>query len=596
MANMIPARIDGGAPSSEKRVFDLLERDPGTENWTVLHSLGLAQRPSGPFGEIDFVALIPGRGIVCLEVKGGRVSSSNGEWLTMNRSGQTNSLKSPFMQARDSMFALKGFISDEFGGGSPEAESPIGYMVVFPDVACPPMTPEFKRHEVIDHHDLQGPISISIMSFVRQRLDGFQPRNAHLPTPSEVKSVKNFLRPNFDKVVSRSVYLDRNQEKLLRLSEEQYERLDLLDANPRCLFEGPAGTGKTLLAVEYARRAARDGQKTLLICFNRLLAQWIKRQTEGANITADTWHEVTRQTILRSQSADGFLKEERAAFESSGASVRELFEETYPLYGEMTLEELGATFDTLVIDEAQDILADPHKLDFLNLALRGGLAGGRWAIFGDFQRQALYNDAEPMDPAKELSKYSDGRFTTARLTRNFRNTRRIAETTASVTGFDAPPFKMRDESGVPVEIEYWRMPSEQIESLTAVIEKMLADGVSAGDITLLSPSRPERSHLAGIEEICGLPIVDITDRQREIGESGRSAKPVIKLSTIHGFKGLESPVIIIMDIDRVDDDRSESLLYVGMTRAQSVLTLMVNRNVRKSVQSRIEAARNLFQK
>src|SRR2546423_12101455 len=62
--------------------------------------------------------------------------------------------------------------------------------------------------------------------------------------------------------------------------------------NPRVIFEGPAGTGKTLLAIESARRAAGDGKRTLLVCFNRLLGQWLRHETEslGGGVTAGTLH------------------------------------------------------------------------------------------------------------------------------------------------------------------------------------------------------------------------------------------------------------------------------------------------------------------
>ena len=56
---------------AERRVFDLLKTDPATKDWSVLHSLGLSRRVDGPYGEIDFVVIIPGEGIVCLEIKGG---------------------------------------------------------------------------------------------------------------------------------------------------------------------------------------------------------------------------------------------------------------------------------------------------------------------------------------------------------------------------------------------------------------------------------------------------------------------------------------------------------------------------------------------
>ena len=64
MTRMIPRWIDDEAPASERRVFEKLERDPAAGNWTVLHSLGLARRRTGPYGEIDFVVVVPGEGII----------------------------------------------------------------------------------------------------------------------------------------------------------------------------------------------------------------------------------------------------------------------------------------------------------------------------------------------------------------------------------------------------------------------------------------------------------------------------------------------------------------------------------------------------
>ena len=203
------------------------------------------------------------------------MSCQNGEWLTMDRRGNVSRLtKSPFMQARESMFALRGFIRDHFGPAAAEAQCPIGCAVVFTDVVSPPITPEIEMEDVIDAFDLRRPISDSINRVVSSRLREFQPRRGErLPTPAQVRSILNFLRPNFAFVMTKSLAMERTESRILSLTEEQYDRLDELEYNPRCLFEGAAGTGKTLLAVEYARRASEGGANVLLVCFNRLLGR-----------------------------------------------------------------------------------------------------------------------------------------------------------------------------------------------------------------------------------------------------------------------------------------------------------------------------------
>ena len=580
MARMIPAQLDDSVVSAgERRVFHLLDTDPDTGGWTVLHSLGLARRRTGPYGEIDFVVLIPGEGILCLEVKGGRVSCEDGIWRTKDRHGNVAVLKkSPFMQARESMFALRSSIIDHFGQRPPESNCPIGFAVIFPDVVCPPATPEFERSDVIDTQDLRRPISASINRVVGNRLREFQPHSGErYPTRSQLKAILIYLRPDFDLVVARSVSLGRTETKLMSLTEEQYDRLDELEDNPRCLFEGAAGTGKTLLALEYARRADNAGAKVLFVCFNRLLGDWLRKQTQGTQITTGTWHEILKGIIIASSVREEFLADERKALDSG--SLVTLFEDLYPFYGELALEELTTPFDVLVIDEAQD-LSNQATFDLINRTIRGGLAGGTWAIFGDFTRQALYGN-EPGSIA-DLSEYSE-HFVRAKLTLNCRNTRRIAEETAIIGGFSTPPFRLGHEAGMPVEHRYGGTPSGLLATLRETVRRLMNDGLRVEDMMILSPKRLENSALVAVEQICDAPLVDCS-------RSLDTPQGCIRYSTIHSFKGLESQVVIVVDIDEVDDDRSQSLLYVGMSRARSLLILMIQERARRAIDTRIRTA------
>ncbi|MEI8012623.1 MAG: nuclease-related domain-containing protein, partial [Candidatus Omnitrophota bacterium] len=74
MARMYPSYFLDSCSNAERRLFSLFKSDPATADWVVLHSLGLSSRGKKPYGEIDFVILIPNEGIYCLEVKGGRIA------------------------------------------------------------------------------------------------------------------------------------------------------------------------------------------------------------------------------------------------------------------------------------------------------------------------------------------------------------------------------------------------------------------------------------------------------------------------------------------------------------------------------------------
>ncbi len=146
MAKMLPPQCDATtASAAERRLFELLRTDPGTHDWIILHSLGLGRRGNRPYGEIDFVALIPGGGVICIEVKGGRVSCADGCWTTIDREGHPHTLgRSPFLQAREGMFALRDRVERKLGKQF-AAECPFGYMVAVPGVEFVAESPEWER-------------------------------------------------------------------------------------------------------------------------------------------------------------------------------------------------------------------------------------------------------------------------------------------------------------------------------------------------------------------------------------------------------------------------------------------------------------------
>ena len=171
--------------------------------WFVLHSLGLSKRKGGPYGEIDFVVLVPSGGVVCLEIKGGRVSCTNGVWETIDRFGMRNELnRSPFMQAREGMFALRNAVNARFKTVNNASLCLYACAVVFPDIDSPPQTPEFEPWEAIDRNVLRDPVSRAVLRVIsgQKKKLGFNPPGA---SASAIRDIRQFLRPDFERVVAR---------------------------------------------------------------------------------------------------------------------------------------------------------------------------------------------------------------------------------------------------------------------------------------------------------------------------------------------------------------------------------------------------------
>lgn len=580
MARMIPPAVDDSTVSSaERRIFDMIRLDPGTESWVVLHSLGLTRRGKKPYGEADFLLIIPGAGIIVLEVKGGRVSCSSGVWLTADRNGRTDTMKrSPFMQAREDMFEIRKRLIEHF----PDDEinnMMFGYAVVFPDVLAPPETVEFEPWEVIDRSDLLSPVSVSIHSLIRnqrEKLGGLVER--YLPDIALAERLRQFLRPDFERIIARSATIRESEDKILRLTDDQYDALDRLMGNSRCLIEGAAGTGKTVLAIEYARRVAAGGGNVLLLCNNRILGEWLSCQfnSQQGRITAGRFNRIFREMVINSAYKDEYLAAE------NGCSATQLFNDILPFYTELAISSVNVYFDCVILDEAQDLMR-PAALSIINGVLRGGLAGGRWAFFGDFTRQSVYSSDITLPQGDIASQIGSGiYYTIDYLNTNCRNTRRIGRETAMLSGFDRMPYRPGMTEGLSVDYRYWESDRDQQRRLTDVIAELVRDGVEASDIVILSPYSFASSVASRVEAGEHFRVREIIPEY-----IGKQDKGIVGFSTIRAFKGMESPVVLLCDIQQTDSDEPQSMLYVGMSRARSHLVMLVGKSIQSALQSRI---------
>lgn len=574
MAKMIPAQFDASTVSTaERRLFDLLKNDPDTKDWVVLHSLGLSRRGKKPYGEIDFVVLIPATGILCLEVKGGGISCQNGQWITTNRFGQTEALnRSPFLQAREGMFALRESIQNRAPAGFPD-DLLFGYAVVMPDVSFSIHSPEWEPWQAVDHDTLKKPIS-GVLKRVAAEARKLHPKAAlGEPKAASLRILQQLLRPDFEVVVTRGTQIEETELQLLHLTEEQYSTLDTLADNERCLVEGAAGTGKTMLALEYARRCAMSGRRTLLICFNRLLGDWLERQAlesgYSQNLIAGRFFKLLRDVIVRSSLATEFQEQELR-----GQSA-ELYTNTYADCGKLAVEEQNQPFDVIVMDEAQDLL-NPGVVEVLNAWLKGGLAAGCWAVFGDFHRQAIFGSATG-DQLKALIKDAAPHFARGRLTLNCRNTRNIGEETALLSGFESPPYRMGQIAGLPVDYHYYRTAEAQKTALTAVLKQLLKDGIKPSDIVIVSSVKLSNSGVAGVNGGEVFRVIEISDALL------KARVPTVCFATVQAFKGMESPVIVLCDVEQVTEGEPQCLLYVAMSRARSQLTVLVHEQTKTSI-------------
>lgn len=567
MAIMIPSVISPEVKSSaERRIFEWFQNAPGTDKWIVLHSLGITTHNKVIYGEIDFLVLAPRLGIFALEVKGGRVRREDGIWYFTDRYGRTNSkARGPFDQARDGIFSIVDAIKKRIDPEHHHIGNVLfGYGVMFPDIEFTSAGIEEEQWQVFDSRD-----DANVKQFIKRLADGTRTKweshygpvsDSKIPDSADVKYIASLLRGDFDCTVSMNAQLRNANDALIALTEQQYHCLDQLDDNPRCLIQGPAGTGKTLLAIEEVKKSAARGEKVALFCFNSNLADWLSDYFESMEETVrpkyiGTFHKYMTQVAREADFLPAYPQEQD--------KIQQYYQQDLPEAAAIALLDDGELYDKIVVDEAQDLIRDSY-LEVMNACLKKGLSRGRWSMFGDFSMQAIYADG--MSGTGMVEKLENQTsFIRFKLTTNCRNTKPICKEIETVTGFKSPDNLWTKVDGPPVQYITWSTMENQCKKLKALLKQLSDAHISPGQITILSPKRRENSVVSLLDEYT------IKDFKIPTEEN-------ITFCTIQAYKGLENTVIILTDIESFSSDK---LMYVGLSRARSGLFILETDAARK---------------
>lgn len=527
MAICIPDRPAADAPSSERAVFNALTKLP--DSWRVMHSVAWQSAREGRpgDGEADFVLIHPKHGLVVLEVKGGGVKVEGARWYSFNADGK-HPIKNPFEQATASKHALLRYLRDGTFG---LPELPAGHAVAFPDLTnLGPLGPEAPAELVLTRKDLAE------IGEALARVTEHWGMGADL-SDDQIQTMVALLAPT---VQVRRVLADDVAEaeaRLLKLTEEQMRFLDFCRRTRRALITGGAGTGKTLLAVERARRLAVEGFRVLLTCFNRPLADHLRAEFANApNVYVHNFHGLCRWQI----GSAGMPFPENPTQEWWDTTVADNLVEA--------AAENGFEVDGVVVDEGQDFA--PAWFEGLG-ALLADPEDGPMYVFAD-SHQSIYRP-------DWLPPIEDEPF---ELTVNCRNTRPIATVVASVFG-DA--LADRGVHGPEPSL----VPVESDEGAIAAVRRLLHEWVNEGrlqphQVVVLTQRR------------------EMADRLRSAPLAGLDLKPLggggVICETIHRFKGLEAEAVVVV-LDALQSDRDRMLAYVGLSRARSVLAVVASKEL-----------------
>lgn len=532
MARLLPEDFDlTEIEHSERRVCEsFLEGLDDT--WFVLPQVRVAD-PSDP--EIDILLVSPTNGAVAIEVKGGLVSMRNGAWYSYDRRLK----KSPVTQAINAKHALIRRLQrlrvdlDEIF---------ITHAIALPDVGTVPpegFGVEVSADMIFAKADLENP---------EHRLHGLA--RGHEPIPNE--RLAKFLaavRPNIELSIGEAGVMEVAARRLDAGTRQHLASARSADENRRVLVTGGAGTGKTYLAIDWARLALARGERTLLVCFNRPIAQQIQQTLKAGpdddvdpdrpTLVVGTFHDVAVRLL------------EPHGFRVGANPTPEYWGQVIPRSLEFHAAKIGTPFDTIIVDEGQDFF--PHWFERLE-ALLDPAGPHRLLVCAD-PAQAIYVDG--WQPPADMMRLS--------LAFNLRNARPIAQMVKRLGGPDPMPNSPGRIAVTHVVAGGAKEIRKRVRDSIHTIHD--EHGVPLSEIAVLTSRTEIRDALLRAsqettdEQSTGWPLVRWEHRSEDAA----------LCETVHRAKGLERSAVIYVD------DHPEpkgQLLYIGASRAVSWLTLV----------------------
>lgn len=531
--------------NAEKKMYDVLQK-LNMKNAYVLHSLGLPKHQSKIYGEIDFVVVCD-RGVACLEIKGGRVECRDGKWFFKDRySVEREKPEGPFAQVTGNMFSLRDVLKKKFQNNKHMKNLLTACGVVFPDIEFKSVSQEIISEIVYDNR------TEDITGYMNRVFDYWEERQHRQPSrlsPGDIRDIVQFLRGDFVFIPTLSDRLNSVEKRLVRLTSEQAQLMQALSLNKHLLIEGNAGTGKTLLAVDFAKKKAASGKKVLFLTYNKNLANNVIRQVDTIeNLKVINIHALFGEYVV---------VDVKKMQENPNVYFSEILPEIFYEYlSELSDEELEKIkYDLIIMDEGQDILK-PLYLYSLDTLLRGGFANGDWAVFYD-EKQNIYNP-DYNDGMEILRGYNCTEF---KLFVNCRNTVQIGTYSSKISGVDLGEFIR--ENGEEVQNISYEDDDDFKKKITGILKNLRKEKVDIRDIVFLAPKKYKNSKVAQ----AGIEV-------NEIGDNFDSSKELPVYATIQGFKGLDSKIVILTDVEYIRKENLSSFLYIAGTRARTLLYIV----------------------
>lgn len=530
MAIMIPAIPHEYTEASQEGVlFAALSALP--DDYYVFHSLKIASVRTNTFqeNEGDFVVFNPDKGLICIEAKAGRVKYQNGQWFYGNDTPMHKG--GPFRQADNIKWKIIDCIRDK-GYDRIVSRCKFFHAVWFPmlsvdDIRKIDLPTECTIEQILTKESLSNVEEDINKIFSIQMFAGRNELIQNLSQNDIQILINRILCPQFDIFPSSSTDNDLKRVIFHHLLDEQKNVLDFMIEQKTAAVNGAAGTGKTMVALEKARRNADAGERVLFLCYNIRLKQYLEENFKNSYIDFYT--------------IDGYACRICNTDKPDYAQLCEKLIE---------ISEAGTfRYKHIIVDEGQDFGIDSIEendvIQLLKELVTEDPINGTFYVFYD-RLQLVQSRLVPV--------YIENADCKVTLYRNCRNTVNIAKTSVRPLMDRRPLLKEGCIVGNPAVIHYCDDEKQVEKELDSILADYSEKGID--DIIILTCKTETKSRISN-------QIKDNKYKQKW------------EFSTCRKFKGLEADAVILVDLDMNSfDDQQALIYYVGTSRARLYLDII----------------------
>lgn len=581
MAHMFP---EGGPTKSttspaERHIYALLQQKLD-DNYYVFHSVPWSTTADDGTiidGEVDFIVLHPEYGILLFEVKGGTVEydGSTKEWSSVSRGGVRHTIKDPFLQARECAHRLKKYLTKTPLTKPYASNYRTKYAAWFPDIPWEPGALPLMHVDdeaVLDREALKDPGQAIQAVMLRDK-------RRRPMSPEAVQAFREAIAPNRTIKAKLRDYFEDEQAEFIRLLDEQYHGLLMMAHYSRVIVQGAAGTGKTVIALEKARQLARQGLDVLFLCSNVSLARWllsmVREEPEDiqAHVTVHNMEQLCTNLsgqaglLLNDPNDDDEVEQrEELGDRTQQFKLASLFSRSI---NALDARGLLPRYDAILVDEGQDFERPLWGPLYKMLRDR---RNGKFIAFYDPAQRDGDGDGKPAIPGGDVHELF--------LTRNCRNTQEIFTTAQQFyTSGNVAPTCIGPAGQKVAWIEPATIVPENVvpEEREAVALEMVLDnlvnneGILPRDV-LVVIGRSQRTSTLFRRKTLGAHLLNTTIGLRDPN--------FINMMTIRSVKGLESPVVVLAELEMVRKERMrhpelyKRLMYIASSRAIHHLVIL----------------------